>query len=578
MASSISSSKSKSGIENLDSYYQNLIKYTLTQEKQPLTRYTEQKDSITIKKAAYTDLKSKFDALQNAINQLRSDNASYAMKPGRSVSVSPLTSNTTVATATVSSSASTGTYKLSVTSLATAHEVRSTRQTYSNQALGLTGSFVIGGAAERSVSLVDSMPETVSAVNAGSSSVVLPSQKELGTGNYYIETRNDATEGWQFRLVDVDGNAQSIQRGTSAEFTTGWQSIPAGGGTYDTGRGLSIDFGTNSSLYTAANKATGAAQISYTAKGATIDVTSDMSLVDIKAEINSAVFSEGNEVVASIIDNYLVLTNASTGLKHVMQASDTSGSVLSTLGVISGGVLNTKVAAKDASFSINEMAMTRSSNTGLTDVVSGMTIDLASDAEGKSANLVVKSDSNTSISVINSFLTAFNDLTKYVRSNTSTTKNSDGTYTRGSLAGEYSVRYVGNELVTLMNQDYSNSGIYKNLANIGISVNSDLAATISDSSALTTAINTHFSDVKALLDSLMKTMSERVGVYAGTEGYANKSIQSADSTINNLNDRIKSINDRLARREEYLVKYYAQYQAQMETFLNQSNINSALYG
>jgi flagellar capping protein FliD len=76
----------------------------------------------------------------------------------------------------------------------------------------------------------------------------------------------------------------------------------------------------------------------------------------------------------------------------------------------------------------------------------------------------------------------------------------------------------------------------------------------------------------------MKTMSERVGVYAGTEGYANKSIQSADSTINNLNDRIKSINDRLARREEYLVKYYAQYQAQMETFLNQSNINSALYG
>ncbi len=578
MASSISSSTSKSGLENLDSYYQNLVKYTLAQEKQPLTRYTEQKDSITVKKAAYTDLKTKFDALQSAINQLRSDNTSYAMKPGRSISVSPLTSNTTVATATVSSSASTGTYKLSVTSLATAHEVRSTRQTYSNQALGLTGSFVIGGAAERSVSIVDSVPDTVSAANAGSASVVLPSQKELGTGNYYIETRNDTTDGWQFRIVDADGNAQSIQEGSSLEFTTGWQSIPAGGGTYDTGRGLSVDFGTNSSRYAAANMASGATQLSYVAKGASIDVTSDMSLVDIKAAINTASFGEGDGVVASIIDNYLVLTNASTGLKHVMQVSDTSGNVLSSLGVTSGGVLNTKVTAKDASFSINDMAMTRSSNTGLTDVVSGITIDLASDAEGKSANLVVKSDSNTSTAVINSFLTAFNDLTKYVRSNTGTTKNSDGTYTRGSLAGEYSVRYVGNELVTLMNQDYSNSGIYKNLTNIGISINSDLAATISDASTLTTAINTHFSDVTALLDTMMNTMAERVGVYAGTEGYANKSIQSADTTITSLNDRIKSINERLNRREEYLVKYYAQYQAQMETFLNQSNINSALYG
>jgi flagellar hook-associated protein 2 len=578
MTSSVSSTTSKSGIENLDSYYQNLVNYNLAQEKVPLTRYTEQKDSVTIKKAAYTDLKSKFDSLQTAINQMRSDNVAYTMKPGRSVNVSPLTSDTTVATATVSSSASTGTYKLSVTSLAKAHEVRSTRQTYSNQALGLTGTFVIGGAAERSVSVVDSVPDTVSSVNAGSSSVVLPSQKELGTGNYYIETRNDSTEGWQFRIVDTDGNAQSIQEGSTADFTTGWQSIPTGGGTYDTGRGLTVDFGTDSGLYTAANKASGATQISYAAKGASIDVTSSMSLVDIKAEINTASFGEGNEVVASIVDNYLVLTNGSTGLKHVMQASDSSGSVLSSLGVISGGVLNTKVSASDASFSVNDMEMTRSSNTGLTDVVSGMTIDLASDAEGKSANLVVKSDASSSTSVISTFLTAFNDLTKYVRSNTSTTKNDDGTYTRGSLAGEYSVRYVGNELVTLMNQDYANSGIYSNLADLGISIDSSLNATISDSSALTTAISSHFTDVTALLDSLMGTMSDRVSVYSGTEGYANKSIETADSNIKTLTDRITAINEKLERREEYLVKYYAQYQAQMESYMNQSSLNTALYG
>ena len=224
------------------------------------------------------------------------------------------------------------------------------------------------------------------------------------------------------------------------------------------------------------------------------------------------------------------------------------------------------------------MEMTRGSNTGLTDVISGMTLDLASDAEGKSANLVVKNDSASSTSVINSFLTAFNDLTKYVRSKTSTTKNSDGTYTRGTLVGEYSVRYVGNELVTLMNQDYSNGGIYKNLTDLGISVDSDLNATISDTSKLSTALSTHFSDVTSLMDNVMNTMSERVGIYAGTTGYVNKSIQTADSTITNLTNRINSINERMTKRETYLVKYYAQYQAQMETYMNQSKTNTALYG
>ncbi len=378
-----------------------------------------------------------------------------------------------MASATVGSTVSAGTYNLSVTTLAKAHEVHSTQQTYSNQALGYTGTFVIGGAAERSASIIDALPDTVSSINAGSSSNIQSGQKELGTGAYYVETRNDTDNGWQFRIVDADGYAQSIQEGSSTEFTSGWQSIPTGGGAYDTGRGLSVTFGSNSSLYTAANKATGALQLSYAAKGASIKVTSEMSLVDINSAINAATYGSGNEVISSIINNTLVLKNELTGTKHVMQAADSSGTVLSSLGIISGGVLNTKVTAANAAFSINDMELIRSSNSGLTDVITGMTLDLASDAEGKSANIVVKSDLTSSQSTINAFLSAFNDLTSYVRSNTSTKKNDDETYTRGSLAGEYGVRYVGNELITLMNEDYTNSGMYSRLSDIGITIDSN---------------------------------------------------------------------------------------------------------
>ncbi|NLF51672.1 MAG: flagellar filament capping protein FliD, partial [Leptolinea sp.] len=564
-------------IENLDSYYQNLVRYTLTQEKQPLTRLTTQKDDITVKKAAYLDLKNKFDTLQTAINKLRSSTSTYALKSGRSVSISPLTSGTTVASATVDSSVSAGTYTLSVTTLASAHEVHSAKQTYSNQALGLTGSFVIGGAATRGASITTALPDTVASVSADNASVILPSQKEMGTGSYYVETRNDATNGWQFRIVDADGSAQSVQKGSTAEFTTDWQNITAGS-TYDTGRGLRMAFGDSTNLYTAANKATGAVALDYTAKGATIDVTSTMSLVDINSAINAATYGSGNEVLSSIINNTLVLKNASTGLRHVMAASDTTGIVLATLGVTSGGVLNTKVTAKNAVFSVNNMPMERSSNSGLTDVVSGMTLDLASDAEGKSANLVVKTDNTAAQSTINAFLTAFNDLTTYVRGKTSTTKNADETYTRGTLAGEYGIRYVGNELITLMNQDYTNGGIFTNLSQIGITVNSDLSASISNSSALTTALSTNLGDVTKILDAAMEALNNKVATYSGDSGYVKQTIDTYESNITNLNSRIKTINERLSRRETYLVKYYADYQAQMETFMNQSKINSAWYG
>ncbi|HEX7555135.1 MAG TPA: flagellar filament capping protein FliD, partial [Leptolinea sp.] len=337
-------------------------------------------------------------------------------------------------------------------------------------------------------------------------------------------------------------------------------------------------FGTDSGSYIEANKATGAAKLNYAAQGATINVTSDMSLASIKAEINAATYGSGNEVIASIIDNTLILKNSSTGAAHVMQAADTSGTVLTSLGVLNSGTLNTKVTATNAIFSVNEMAMERSSNTGLTDVISGMTLDLASDAAGKSADLVIKNDVGSSQAVINSFLTSLNSLTSYVRDKTSTKKNADDTYTRGTLAGEYGIRTVGNELITLMNSDHENAGIYSKLADIGITVDTNLNATISDTTALTAALSNHYADVVKLFDSAMGSMSNKVGSYAGTSGYLSQTITTEESTVTSINSRIKSINERLSRREESLVKYYADYQAQMETFMNQSKVNTALYG
>ncbi|MHC1782820.1 MAG: flagellar filament capping protein FliD [Anaerolineaceae bacterium] len=575
---STTSTTSTSGLKNLDSYYQSLINYTMLQEKTPLTTLTNKKDEVEVKKGVYTDLKSKFDTFNTAINTLRSSQSTYALKAGRAVTVSPNTTGTTVAVATVGSSVAAGTYSLSVTTLAKAHEAQSTQQTYSDQALGLTGTFLLGGAAVRSAAINGAgLPDTVVSITSDASSYIAAGQKEFGSGEYFIETRNDPNEGWQFRIVNSEGVAQNIQEVDSSEFTVGWQAIPVGE-TYVTGRGMSVAFGGDSGLFTAANKSTGAVKLDYTAKGASIDVTSDMSMVEIASLINDATFGSGNEVTASIINKTLVLRNQNTGAAHVMTASDTSGSVLSTLGILTGGVLNTTIAAIDASFSVNNMAMTRSSNTGLTDVVSGMTLSLASDAEGKSADIIVNSDNAAASTVINTFITAFNDLVTYLKAKTSTTKNGDDTYTRGALVNEQNFRYLSNDFLNIINSDQTNTGLYQNLSELGIGYNDDLTLTVSDASKLASALTTHMSDVTKLMDTAMDTLSSRISTYVGTTGYLATSLTNTDTTIKTYSDRITSMNERLNRREASLVKQYAEIQAQMETLTQQFKLNNTLYG
>ena len=67
-------------------------------------------------------------------------------------------------------------------------------------------------------------------------------------------------------------------------------------------------------------KGSGAASVAYTAKGTTLDIVSEDSLVDIASKINNASYPTGNEVLASIVDNQLILTAKYSGSQFTNQA------------------------------------------------------------------------------------------------------------------------------------------------------------------------------------------------------------------------------------------------------------------
>lgn len=90
-------------------------------------------------------------------------------------------------------------------------------------------------------------------------------QTELTGGNYFVETQLSGTD-WQFRVVDSTGTPVSVQLSDGSGYTTDWQNIPAGTGStvqYDTGRGLTVNFATDTTTYTAASFGAGAASVQF---------------------------------------------------------------------------------------------------------------------------------------------------------------------------------------------------------------------------------------------------------------------------------------------------------------------------
>jgi ABC-type glycerol-3-phosphate transport system permease component len=113
------------------------------------------------------------------------------------------------------------------------------------------------------VNLPKTSEETVQSFSVSPS--VRDGEQELHTDSYYVEVRQEEQSGeWQFRLVNNDAEPVTIAPADdpNGAQTEAWQPIPPGGGTVDTGRGLSFTFAPPGG-YEAADRRSGASRTEY---------------------------------------------------------------------------------------------------------------------------------------------------------------------------------------------------------------------------------------------------------------------------------------------------------------------------
>lgn len=310
----------------------------------------------------------------------------------------------------------------------------------------------------------------------------------------------------------------------------------------------------------------------------TVTLSDGYTLQDVVDAINTAADDAGSNIQASIVDSKLIISGE-YGASNTMAFDDTSGTVLEDLGVIvdAGNAVKNKLQdASDASFTVNGLTVTRSTNEDIDDVIEGVTLNLLQ-VTTSNVTLQVQRDTSAITSQIESFLSQFNDTIGYIQTKTSVNTT---TYSRGPLAGESSVMALRTRLINALLDSVSSvqAGNPETLAEIGITFDDDGEVSISDSETFSDYLANNPTAVEDLFnstDGVANTVSDLLDSFTQTDGILENRTDSIDDRIEYINDRIERLEARMTRREQQLRSEFASMQQALNLVVAQQSFLNA---
>lgn len=313
--------------------------------------------------------------------------------------------------------------------------------------------------------------------------------------------------------LEVTRLAQAQKLATAGQLST---ATPIGAGT------ITFDFGTIiGGTRDADGKYTGASFKSNGngVKTVTIDPTNN-SLSGIRDAINTAAIG----VTATIVNDggdtpyRLVLSDKTTGAENSMKISVAGDGGLSSLlshnpgGDVAAQALKETIKAQNAEFTIDGLTVSKQSNI-VTDVIAGLTINLAKPTAGTPTTLTVARDTSSVVASVNKFVNSFNALNKALTDASSYNKD---TKLAGPLNGDSAVRSAQAGLRSVLASAVQGGyGEFDRLSQIGVSFQKDGTLGL-DSAKLNKALASNFNDVAGLFASAGKATDSLVSFTGST--------------------------------------------------------------
>jgi len=302
-----------------------------------------------------------------------------------------------------------------------------------------------------------------------------------------------------------------------------------------------------------------------------VSIGANATLGDIRDAINAA----GIGVTASIVNDgsgtpyrLTISAGASGSSNAVSSITATGDAALATLLAYGGGQSSTVTeaqAAKDATLTVNGIAITSSSNV-VSGAIQGVTLTLTSKTTNP-ATLTVQRDTDSVQTAINSLVSAYNALYSQMRSVSAYAASGSST-TPPILAGDRTVRMMMDQVRSVLTTAAS-GGTYSYLSNIGISIQKDGTLQV-DSSKLSSALSTNFADVSSLFTSTTG-FATRLNTWANSTlnvgGLISTRTTNLTTSISTFNDQIDHLNVRMAALQQQYTTTYSN----LNMFLAQAN-------
>jgi flagellar hook-associated protein 2 len=311
-----------------------------------------------------------------------------------------------------------------------------------------------------------------------------------------------------------------------------------------------------STAYTSTTATIGQGSLSITIGSASTNVTIDgtnNTLTGLKDAINNS----GAAVTASIVN---VGTSASPSYKLAVQGKNTGTANDVTLAfTVSDGGSNPFTgggdvvqAAADAQFTVNGLALTRSSNT-VSDAIPGVSLTLLKDG-GASSTITVGSDTKAVKDNIKKLVDSYNGVTKLVRDQFTLDPT---TNRQGALAGDSSVRSVTTRLRAALG--ISGDGDIRSLSDVGVQFERDGSLSL-NATKLDNALSSNLEGVQKLFLSSQNGVGKRIP--DAVDSLINSVSGAITARQNGITASITSLEKKVAREEQRIADYEQRLTAQ----------------
>jgi flagellar hook-associated protein 2 len=283
--------------------------------------------------------------------------------------------------------------------------------------------------------------------------------------------------------------------------------------------------------------------------------------------IAQAINSAGAGVTASVIDDglghvYLTMTSEESGADNTISVSLSNGGDGQLDSLYESGALVTTRAAANSRLTIDGIDVERSTNT-ITDLISGITLNLHKADDTETVNVDITRDTGTIKEKISTLVDAYNKLTDELSSQQAYGGEGGSS---GALIGDSTLRSITRSLANILGRQVEGTENGDDtLFSIGLSIDR-YGKMQMDDGKLTDALTSNISDVTAIFTAdsdtsqgIVTSLSDYLDVVTSpASGIIAAKEDGLQSSIDDLQDKQDDLETRASKQEDIL---WAQFNA-----------------